>query len=114
MWQQNLACNCDEEGSRGQTCTYFGNQQQCVCKEGRSGPRCDQCAPGYYKYPECIECQCDEAGSIGQSCDPLTGKCNCKSNFANDKCSECALDYFNYPFCERKLNLLDRCLNKLN
>ncbi|CAF0881627.1 unnamed protein product, partial [Brachionus calyciflorus] len=96
-----LACDCDPEGSKGNTCTYFGNQPQCVCKEGRSGPKCDQCAPGYYKYPDCIECQCDDAGSIGQSCDPITGKCNCKSNFDNDKCSECAPDFFNYPFCEK-------------
>lgn len=45
-----LACECDEEGSRGPSCTFYGNQQQCACKEGRSGPKCDQCAPGYYKY----------------------------------------------------------------
>ena len=83
-----------------QTCSYFGNQPQCNCKEGRSGPKCDKCAPGFYKYPECIECLCDEAGTIGQSCDPLTGKCNCKSNFAGDKCSECGPELYNYPICE--------------
>ncbi len=58
------------------------------------------CAPGYYKYPECIECECDEAGTIGQSCDPNTGKCNCKSNFAGEKCSECGVELYNYPVCE--------------
>lgn len=83
-------------------CKYFGNQQQCDCKRGRSGPKCDRCAPGYYKYPECIECECDESGTIGQSCDPITGKCNCKSNFIGDKCSDCAPDLYNYPVCERK------------
>ena len=48
MWFYSLPCSCDEDGSTGQNCTSVGEVQQCYCNEGRGGPTCNQCAPGYY------------------------------------------------------------------
>ena len=31
-----------------------GSDLQCPCRENYSGTFCDECAPGYYNFPDCI------------------------------------------------------------
>ncbi|KAL0158390.1 hypothetical protein M9458_046466, partial [Cirrhinus mrigala] len=52
--------------SNGGSChaDYSSNQILCQCARGYTGPRCDQCAPGYYGDPRqpgrmCRPCQCN-------------------------------------------------------
>ncbi|KAM8829789.1 laminin subunit beta-1 isoform 1-T3 [Synchiropus picturatus] len=74
----------------------------CNCREGYTGPRCDQCAPGYYGNPEqaggqCLPCGC--SGNIDtqdpDSCDPKTGQClKCLYNTDGPSCAECQHGYY--------------------
>lgn len=68
-----------------------------------SGPRCNQCAPGYYGNPEeaggqCQPCQCN--GNIDpdldpESCDPRTGQClKCLHHTEGPSCAQCQLGYY--------------------
>ena len=34
-------------------CTSGGEAMQCPCKENFAGEFCDQCAEGYFNFPEC-------------------------------------------------------------
>ena len=34
-------------------CVSDTGEVQCPCKENFAGEFCDQCAPGYYNFPEC-------------------------------------------------------------
>lgn len=73
-------CNCDHAGAIGQSCDI--NTGQCICREGFIGRRCDNCAPGYYGYPNCQRCNCNRHGTqltrngLGE-CDDR-GQCPCK------------------------------------
>ena len=50
----------------------------CVCKEGFGGADCNQCAFGYFGWPNCQPCRCNQAGSRDpNSCDRA---CDCKVN----------------------------------
>lgn len=73
----------------------------CLCKDGYGGPRCDQCIPGYYNYPDCVPCNCSTQGSVSTICD-ASGKCPCLNSFAGKQCTQCSAGYFNYPECLRK------------
>ncbi|XP_062248507.1 laminin subunit beta-1 [Platichthys flesus] len=78
------------------------NQIICNCKQGYTGSRCDQCAPGYYGNPEqnggqCLPCQC--SGNIDtqdfESCDPRTGQClKCLYNTDGPSCAHCKQGYY--------------------
>ena len=41
----------DEAGAP--VCTSGGQDLQCPCKENFGGAFCDECAPGFYNFPEC-------------------------------------------------------------
>ena len=41
---------CVTEASEDET----GSDLQCPCRENYSGTLCDECAPGYYNFPDCI------------------------------------------------------------
>lgn len=77
------------------------------------GPRCDQCAPGYYGNPEqpggqCLLCNCN--GNIDtqdpESCDPRTGQClKCLYHTDGLSCAHCQRGYYGNALahdCRRK------------
>ncbi|XP_034447228.1 laminin subunit beta-2 [Hippoglossus hippoglossus] len=78
------------------------NQIICNCKQGYTGSRCDQCAPGYYGNPDqpggqCLPCEC--SGNIDtqdfESCDPRTGQClKCLYNTDGPSCAHCQHGYY--------------------
>lgn len=81
---------------------HTSNQIICNCRQGYTGPRCDQCAPGYYGNPEqpggqCLPCNCN--GNIDtqdpESCDPRTGQClKCLYHTDGPSCGHCQHGYY--------------------
>uniref|UniRef100_A0A8D3D257 Laminin, beta 2-like n=1 Tax=Scophthalmus maximus TaxID=52904 RepID=A0A8D3D257_SCOMX len=81
---------------------HSSNQIICNCRQGYTGPRCDQCAPGYYGNPEqpgghCLPCEC--SGNIDtqdpESCDPRTGQClKCLYHTDGPSCCHCQHGYY--------------------
>ncbi|KAG7472317.1 hypothetical protein MATL_G00107440 [Megalops atlanticus] len=90
--------------SNGDSCyaDHSSNQIICRCKQGYTGPRCDQCAPGYFGDPqrpggECRRCECNNNidPQDPESCDPRTGQClKCLYNTDGPSCSQCKLGYY--------------------
>ncbi|XP_056913723.1 LOW QUALITY PROTEIN: laminin subunit alpha-3-like [Takifugu flavidus] len=62
---------------------------QCNCKPRIGGRRCDRCAAGYYRFPECLPCNCNRDGVTPDVCHPDSGRCLCKKNVAGSKCDAC-------------------------
>ena len=66
-------CKCHSPGAKGVDICYPDSELahqgheagDCVCREGFTGPNCDQCAVGYRDYPHCKPCPCSLAGTIG-------------------------------------------------
>ena len=50
----------------------------CSCKPRIGGRQCDRCAPGYYRFPDCVPCNCNQGGVTPGVCHPDTGRCLCK------------------------------------
>lgn len=48
------------------------------CKPRIGGRQCDRCAPGYYRFPDCVPCDCNRGGVTPGVCHPDTGRCLCK------------------------------------
>ena len=118
------ACNCDAEGSDGETCDDNG---LCSCKANIINEKCDACNAGYFNFPTCegkhffvlqvvlpppfmlaiiaffqiSACNCNEHGSNSIDCND-NGVCSCKANIINDKCDTCQAGLFNFPTCEGK------------
>ena len=44
-------CTCNVNGTQGDVCEVGGGQ--CPCKPQYQGTNCDQCAYGYYGFPDC-------------------------------------------------------------
>lgn len=69
---------CDEESGR------------CLCLPHVLGPRCDQCAPNYWKLASgqgCEPCACDPSQSLSSQCHQFTGQCSCRDGFEGRTCS---------------------------
>ena len=92
------ACDCDPQGTVEEICNDATGQ--CLCKEGFGGPRCDQCTPGWFDYPNCKPCECSNEGSTSGICDVKTGDCPCYSNYGGRKCDTCNSGFFGYPKCD--------------
>ncbi|VDP99180.1 unnamed protein product [Trichobilharzia regenti] len=93
-------CNCSIDGSLVGTedqCDLTTGQ--CKCRHGYTGRACDQCALGFYGYPECRQCDCDMRGTVWGNltleedtvvtCNPVDGQCHCKENVQGDRCDQC-------------------------
>ncbi|XP_070758572.1 laminin subunit beta-3 [Enoplosus armatus] len=73
------------------------------CMHHTTGPKCDQCAPGYQPNPRsrmdrpdaCIRCVCSAEGTVdGGRCDDSTGSCQCKVNVEGPRCDRCKRGYY--------------------
>ncbi|GLD65973.1 laminin subunit beta-3 [Lates japonicus] len=73
------------------------------CMHHTTGPKCDQCAPGYQPNPRsrmdrpdaCIRCICSAEGTVdGGQCDDSTGSCRCKANVDGPRCDQCKRGYY--------------------
>ncbi|XP_078105448.1 laminin subunit beta-3 [Sander vitreus] len=73
------------------------------CMHHTTGPKCDQCAPGYQPNPRsrmdrpdaCIRCICSAEGTVnGGRCDDSTGACQCKVNVEGPHCERCKRGYY--------------------
>nr|XP_046236163.1 laminin subunit beta-3-like isoform X2 [Scatophagus argus]XP_046236168.1 laminin subunit beta-3-like isoform X2 [Scatophagus argus] len=73
------------------------------CMHHTTGPKCDQCAPGYQPNPRsqmdrpdaCIRCICSAEGTMdGGRCDDSTGSCQCKVNVEGTRCDRCKRGYY--------------------
>ena len=42
-------CECDLTGTVDEICQK--NSGVCICKPNFTGAKCDQCAPGFYNFP---------------------------------------------------------------
>lgn len=124
-------CTCDPRTSLDSSCSEL---DQCNCRPNYSGPRCQQCAPGYYSYPSCTRksmtvisavwsngilslnlsvsaCDCSVEGSRSSSCDPVSGQCVCLSNIEGQRCDGCSPGSYGFPLCQRKRdNQIQSCL----
>ncbi|XP_067005728.2 agrin-like [Anabrus simplex] len=87
-------CGCNKLGSYAGTCDPL--TQQCSCKPGVGGPKCDRCEPGYWGLPKiseghdgCIPCGCSKFGSVRDDCEQMTGRCVCKPGIQGQKCTIC-------------------------
>ncbi|XP_010637029.1 laminin subunit alpha-3 isoform X1 [Fukomys damarensis] len=89
------SCDCSQKGTDiSMECSRVTGQ--CSCKSpGITGRRCDQCASGYYKFPECRPCRCNRNGTQPQVCDKKTQACFCKENVEGAQCDRCQEGSFN-------------------
>ncbi|XP_065165658.1 agrin-like isoform X4 [Atheta coriaria] len=88
-------CGCNKLGSYSETCDP--DTQQCRCRPGVGGEKCDRCEPGYWGLPKissghhgCIPCGCSTFGSVRDDCEQMTGRCVCKPGIQGQKCTVCA------------------------
>uniref|UniRef100_A0A8C1MCI5 Laminin, alpha 5 n=1 Tax=Cyprinus carpio TaxID=7962 RepID=A0A8C1MCI5_CYPCA len=101
-----VVCTCDPRTSLDSSCTLSG---QCNCRPNYSGPKCEQCAPGYYSYPSCTPCRCSVEGSRLSSCDPVSGQCVCLPNIVGQRCDSCSPGSYGFPLCQGDLTIHGSC-----
>jgi len=104
-------------------CVADGSSEvQCPCLDNFSGQFCNECAPGFFNFPECtrkqviktfnlfylclfvtffhdVACECNMIGSKESVCDRETGQCSCNTNYGSRKCDKCNNGYYKYPTC---------------
>jgi len=104
-------CDCDPKGTTADFCnTETG---QCICKDGFGGPRCDQCAPGFFRnqympFFQCDPCDCNEKGTVASGvCNPENGQCPCENDsIVGRKCDQCKIycdDEKPWSWCKKRL-----------
>ncbi|XP_017277955.1 laminin subunit alpha-3-like isoform X2 [Kryptolebias marmoratus] len=84
------SCGCSLTGTNpdaGLQCDRTTGQ--CSCKPLIEGRQCNRCAPGYYRFPNCVPCVCNKEGVTPDVCHPDTGRCLCKKNVAGIRCDVC-------------------------
>ncbi|XP_069999257.1 agrin isoform X5 [Penaeus vannamei] len=87
-------CQCHKLGAYDEVCDPVTNQ--CRCKPGVGGTKCDRCEPGFWGLPRiqrgskgCLPCGCSLFGSVRDDCEQMTGQCVCKPGIRGKKCNEC-------------------------
>lgn len=73
---------CEEESGR------------CLCLPNVVGPKCDQCAPSFWKLASgrgCEPCACDPRNSLSPQCNQFTGQCPCREGFGGLMCNSAAI-----------------------
>ncbi|XP_026676062.1 agrin-like [Diaphorina citri] len=90
-------CGCNKLGSTEDAC--IEDTEQCKCKQGVGGLKCDRCEPGYWGLSKissyapdidgCLKCGCSQFGSVREDCEQMTGRCVCKPGVKGSKCNEC-------------------------
>uniref|UniRef100_A0A673LPH3 Laminin subunit beta-2-like n=1 Tax=Sinocyclocheilus rhinocerous TaxID=307959 RepID=A0A673LPH3_9TELE len=102
------SCPCPEGPNSGRhyaaSCYQDNRNQQvvCNCNQGYTGPRCDECAPGYYGDPSkpggrCQPCRCSNNIDLSdpEACDKRTGQClKCLYNTEGTDCGVCKSGYY--------------------
>uniref|UniRef100_A0A670Z4W1 Laminin subunit beta-1 n=1 Tax=Pseudonaja textilis TaxID=8673 RepID=A0A670Z4W1_PSETE len=91
---RNFAVTCHQDNPSGTV--------MCSCLGGYTGPRCDECAPGYYGNPwqvrgRCQPCACNNNIDLAdpKSCDRRTGQClRCLYHTEGDQCQHCQRGYY--------------------
>ncbi|KAF7213644.1 transcript variant X2 [Nothobranchius furzeri] len=87
-------CNCNPVGSVSDRCNGTG---YCICKEGTTGPKCQECLPGYLWDNGCKSRVCDNEllrCQNGGVCENNI-RCNCPSAYTGLLCEK--------PRCESEL-----------
>uniref|UniRef100_A0A0K0EAE9 Laminin subunit beta-1 n=1 Tax=Strongyloides stercoralis TaxID=6248 RepID=A0A0K0EAE9_STRER len=88
------ACDCDSTGALHNFCDKETGQCLCTAK-GITGRQCNQCYPGFWKFPDCLTCECNEHASV---CDQKTGACiECRELTDGHQCERCLPGYFGDP-----------------
>lgn len=86
-------CQCPSaEHNHAATCQLDRRGQfMCQCKEGYTGPSCDQCDYGFFGNHQegCQPCRCDPLGSLSDQCHQESGQCFCRSGVTGRDCSQC-------------------------
>ncbi|XP_046526448.1 laminin subunit beta-4 isoform X1 [Equus quagga] len=93
-------CDCHPHGSLPLSpCDV--DTGQCLCQPSATGPRCDECAVGYWGLENllhgCSPCDCDIGGAYSNVCSPKDGQCECRPHITGRSCTEPAPGYFFAP-----------------
>ncbi|XP_047206402.1 netrin-G1 isoform X2 [Girardinichthys multiradiatus] len=86
-------CNCNPSGSVSDRCNGTG---YCICKEGTTGPKCQECLPGYLWENGCKSRVCDNEllrCQNGGEC--VNNRCSCPHSHTGLLCEK--------PSCESEL-----------
>ncbi|XP_071341955.1 netrin-G1 isoform X11 [Trachinotus anak] len=89
-----IECNCNPFGSVSDRCNGTGF---CICKEGTTGPKCQECLPGYLWDDGCKSRVCDNELLRCQNGGVCVNnvRCNCPSAYTGLLCEK--------PRCESEL-----------
>ncbi|CAJ1081879.1 netrin-G1 isoform X1 [Xyrichtys novacula] len=88
-----IECNCNPFGSVSDRCNGTGF---CICKEGTTGPKCQECLPGYLWDDGCKSRVCDELFRCQNGGECINNvRCNCPPAYTGLLCEK--------PRCESEL-----------
>ncbi len=75
--------SCDPPDCNGHGVCQDGT---CLCDTGFTGVACDQCAPDYFDYPNCVFCEASTTCSGNGACNAL-GECVCDTGWTGPECA---------------------------
>ncbi|XP_054854055.1 netrin-G2 isoform X3 [Eublepharis macularius] len=86
-----IDCNCNRIGSVANRCNDTG---YCDCKEGVTGPKCDDCLPSYYWRQGCFPNVCDDELLLCQNGGTCyeNQRCLCPPGFKGVLCEQSKCD----------------------